>query len=309
MNKPPIAIITGTTASGKSEIAFEFARARAPTIELINADSIQVYRGFDIGSAKPSLAEQKAVSHHLINCRDPDTPYTAGDFYAEVQTAIETIHSRGHRALIVGGTGFYLKTLLYGLWEVPKADPTIRAHLESLESSELISIIQRKDPQVLTKFDKNDRYRLIRAAEIIENFNCSPLELEAKRPRTPNAQYSLWVLDRDSTELHARIERRAQEMLNQGFVEETKKLLNQFPNAKALRSVGYRQVIAHLRGEKPESRPIRPGTFGLLDEICLATRQLVKKQRTWFNSEPTSRWIRLDEERKTLMEQLERLYD
>ena len=165
--KTIIGVITGPTATGKTALALEFAGQHNGRIEIINADSLLVYRGMDIGTAKPTPAERSQVRHHLIDIRDPDERYTAGDFIRDATTAAQEIAARGNRALVVGGTGFYIKALCKGMWQAPKSDPAIRAELESRPLTDLYSELTTKDPLSPAQIGPNDRYRVIRALELV----------------------------------------------------------------------------------------------------------------------------------------------
>lgn len=301
------AILTGPTATGKTALALELAR-KHPAIEIVNADSLLVYRGMDIGTAKPTSAELQAVPHHLIDIRDPNQSYTAGDFLREAKLSLADIHSRGKRALIVGGTGFYLKTLLYGLWDAPAADPALRTELEAAGDAALHGELLKFDPDSAHRIGPNDHYRLVRAIELLRLTGKTPTELQKARPSEPDPSFPLFVIDRDPEELNVRVSQRTGELLVQGLVEEARKIRERFPDSRALGAVGYAQVIAFLDGVAPEGREPKPGIVGLREEIELATRQLVKRQRTWFRGEKTSRWFRLEEDRARLLEELERIY-
>lgn len=309
-SSPKIGILSGPTASGKTQIAIEFA-ASHPQIEIINADSLQVYRGMDIGTAKPSPEEQAKIRHHLIDILDPNETFTAGEFYRQATAAIEDIHRRGKRALIAGGTGFYLKALLYGLWEAPPANPEIRAELDLREDSSLFQELSEKDPEAARKTGPHDRYRLIRALEIIRLSGRTPTELQASVPKDPDPRYALWVVDRPNADLHSRIALRTAKMLEEGLIEETQRIRSFFPGSRALSSVGYAQVIQHLEGMTPSGRKIRPGLEGLREEIELATRQLVKSQRTWFRGQKTAGLFDLflmEEQRELLWSEMEAFF-
>jgi tRNA dimethylallyltransferase len=263
-----------------------------------------VYRGMDIGTAKPTPAELSLVPHHLIDIRDPDQPFTAGEFVRETETALKDILSRGRRPLLVGGTGFYLKALLYGLWETPAADPAIRARLEQETNESLYQRLMKRDEQAALRIGTNDRYRLIRAWEILEQSGKSPTELASERPSTPDPCFTLLVIDRDPKELEGIIRSRTQAMLAGGIIEETARVLARYPDARALDAVGYDQVRHYLQKTSPLGRKVKPGLEGLAEEIELATRQLVKRQRTWFRAEKSARWFKLERDRKQLLEEL-----
>ena len=306
-----IAILTGMTAAGKSEVALEFAAARGD-IELINADSVQVFRRMDIGSAKPSAEEQARVRHHLLDIRNPDEPFSAGGFRRAVDECLTDIECRGKRALIVGGTGFYLKALLYGMWQAEEADPTererFRDSLAETRSEDLLARIAEKDPVTAKRLPASDRYRLVRALEVMHFTGKTPTELEDSMPTEPDPRFTLLVLDRPKEELEQRIEKRTREMLRLGFLEEVQKLLRDFHTSRALQAVGYAQVVAHIEGRLPAGRKSALTEENLVAEISLATRQLCKRQRTWFRSEKNAKMFELEKDRAALLTALAEIY-
>lgn len=305
-----VGILAGVTASGKSALALEFARAR-PRLEIVNADSLLVYRGMNIGTAKPTAAELASVPHHLVDIREPSSEFTAADFKREVEAALTDIAARGKRALLVGGTGFYLKALLFGLWDAPPADPKIRAELSALPGAELQKRLMAVDEDAALRIGPNDQYRLIRALEILRLTGKTPTQLEAERPSKPDPRYRLWVTDRAQTEIEARIASRARAMLKDGLVEETQSLQKNFPAARALGAIGYAQVVEYLAGVTPAGRKPVVGIPGLLGEIELATRQLVKSQRTFFRGllvDVPGRIFVLEKERAELLAEMEAMY-
>lgn len=303
-------ILTGPTASGKSGWALALAQ-RHRDVEIINADSLLVYRGLDIGTAKPTAEELAAVPHHLIDIRDPDQPYTAGDFVREVETALSLIHQRGRRALIVGGTAFYLRALLFGLWDSPPSDPTVRTALEALTNPELYARLESQDAAAARRIGINDRYRMLRFLEIIQLTGNLPSDLRAAETREADPRFELVVIDRQDEALSARIAQRTAQMLAAGLLNEAQSLRSRWPRARALQSVGYKQSVDYLDGIKPAGRKIPEGLAGLAQEITLATRQLVKRQRTFFNGESlraVSRKFTLEADSHGLQAFLEEFY-
>ena len=276
-------VLSGPTASGKTGLAIELAITHGD-IEIINADSLLVYRGLDIGTAKPSHAERKGIPHHLIDILDPDQEFTAADFRAQALAAIAGIHARGKRAIVVGGTGFYLKALLFGIWDAPKADPALGTELEKLENQALWQELIARDPIAATRIGQNDRYRLIRGVEILLLSGKTPTELEQAQNRTPDPSLELRILDRQDSELEARIHARTSQMLKDGIIEEYQRVQARYGSVRPLSAVGYREVGRYLAGETPAGRKVKTGLPGLEDEINLATRQLVKSQRTFFKN-------------------------
>lgn len=239
LNAPLTAILTGPTASGKSDLAHTFAREHGG-IDIINGDSVCVYKGMDIGSAKPTRDEQAEVHYHLLDVHSPSEPFTAGDFVRGVNSAIADIHGRGKRALIVGGTGFYLKALTHGLWgegAEMTPHPEVRHQIESHSNSALYAELYERDPDSAARIGPNDRYRLIRAMEIMTLTGKTPSELQAARPR-PRQDLALFLIDRPAPEIQTRIRSRIQKMLAQGIIDEVRDLEESFPKAAALKAVG-----------------------------------------------------------------------
>ncbi len=300
---PVVPILSGPTASGKTALALEVAE-KFGGIELINADSLCIYRDMDIGTAKPTREERSRVPHHLIDIRSPDEEFTAGDFVREVNRAIDSIYQRGKKALIVGGTGFYLKALRFGLWDAPPADPTLRKELEALPLTELHRELAEKDPASAHRIGPSDLYRLVRAVEIVRLSGKTPTELQAQAPTEPSPHFPLWVIDRSPDELDARILLRSEALLRAGLLEETRSLSERFPGARPLKSVGYAECVLHLSGKVPEGRTIAPGISGLRDEITLATRQLARRQRKWFRNQKPEKRFQLDRDHSALLQEL-----
>lgn len=308
----PVAILTGTTASGKTATALEFARAHRE-IEIINADSLLVYCGFTIGTAKPSAEEMAEIPHHLVDIRNPTEVFTAGDFVRECEAALKDIHARGKRAMIVGGTGFYLKALLFGLWDAPKSPPALRASLETMIDIDLYESLYAKDPTAAEKITRGDRYRLIRALETIETTGKTPTQLEREavaRESVPGL--SLLITDRESDELKKRIALRSELMLKGGFLDEVRELRTRYEAARPFEAVGYAEAVRFLEGRAPEGRKVPEGIDGLKSEIILATTQLAKRQRTWFKGQfgRVSRlmFFTLEADREKLWAELEQTY-
>ncbi len=307
-------ILSGPTASGKTSFALHWASQLG--LEIINADSLLVYRGFDIGTAKPTREEQNQVPHHLIDCCPPETSFTAAEFVREVERLSQEIHARGRRCLIVGGTPFYLKALCFGVWDAPPTHPEFRESLAPQSNTELHRRLSEKDPQRALQIHSEDRYRVIRALEILEfSPKKSHSEITSSLPNPERlARYPLLWIDRDTEELEARIRLRTEQMLEAGLIEETERLRRAHPNARALKSVGYQQVQNYLDGAAPQGRKIPPGKAGLSSEISLATRQLVKSQRTFLKSLSTqlgpehARRFLLDAELSELESALTALY-
>lgn len=301
-------ILTGPTASGKTALALELANQFS--LEIINADSLLVYRKFNIGTAKPSSKEQQQFRHHLIDIRDPEETYTAADFTRDVELHLREIHNRGKRALIVGGTPFYLKALSLGLWEAPPTHPDFRERLQVQPTSELFNELSKQDPLYAKKIGPADRYRMIRGLEILQFSGKKPSQLLSNaQDRTPDPRFPIWVLDRPQEDLAKRIQSRTQEMLDSGLIQETQGLLQDHPQARALTAIGYAQVILFLKGDLPNGRQPKPGIEGLSEEIQLATRQLTKAQKTFFRGLKYCEWFLFERDRLKLMEHAKKSFE
>ena len=277
---PRCVAIAGPTASGKSALALA-AAARWP-LEIISVDSAQVYRGLDIGTAKPSAAERAAVPHHLIDLIDPTEAYSAARFAADAQRLIAEIHGRGRHALLVGGTMLYFKALFDGLDTLPAADPAIRATLDARAATEgwpaLHAELARVDPASAARLPPGDSQRIQRALEVFL-ISGQPLSSFFGQPRQGGLSMPLLALEpQDRAWLHHRIAQRFDAMLAAGLVDEVAALRgrgNLSADLPAMRCVGYRQTWEAL--ETGDLAPLR-------ERGIAATRQLAKRQLTWLRS-------------------------
>lgn len=276
-------VLAGPTASGKTGVALALAD-RYP-IEVISADSVQVYRGFDIGSAKPSAAEQARLPHHVIDVLDPEQGMDAGEYARLAQLAIADVRARGRVPVVVGGTGLWLRALLRGLVELPKADPALRAALEAecarLGAPALHARLAEIDPKVAAAVHPNDQLRIVRGLEVYQQTGRPLGELQAEHALGARRYESLMIaLDLPSDEHTRAIEQRLDDMLSAGLVDEVRSLRAAYPDsARAFGSVGYKEVVAHLRDgvTLDETRRL----------MRKATRVYARRQRTWLRSDPS----------------------
>lgn len=301
-------LLAGPTAVGKTALAIRLAQSLRAKVEIINADSVCFYREFDIGSAKPTAEERASVPHHLIDVADPTENYHAGKFLADCERKITEIRERGAIPLIVGGSGFYLKALRHGLWDAPPTSTEFRNTLENFDTAELFNRLSLKDPTHAQKIGRSDRYRIIRALEIIELSGNLPSSLESQMDKTPDPRFLLWVVERDRDELATRIRARIENMLAAGWIDEVMRVRDQYPTSKTLHAVGYQQVLDFLDGVEPEGRKIKSGIPGLVDEIDLAHRQLAKQQRTWIKSLKPDRTFTLPQDAEAALREFQALY-
>ncbi|HET6602906.1 MAG TPA: tRNA (adenosine(37)-N6)-dimethylallyltransferase MiaA [Xanthomonadaceae bacterium] len=279
----------GPTAAGKTALATRWA-ARWP-LEAVSVDSALVYRGLDIGTAKPDRETLRALPHHLIDIRDPDQPYSAAEFAADAELAMRRIVEVGRVPILVGGTGLYFRALLEGLSDLPPADPAVRARIEHEAAGagwpQLHAELARVDPEAAARIHPADPQRIQRALEV---YRVSGRPLSRWQVRGPARRLGFRVLrlaavPGDRALLHRRIQVRFDSMLAQGFLEEVRALQHAGldPALPALRSVGYRQAWQHLRG--------RCDADGFRSAAIAATRQLAKRQITWLRARPDVRWL------------------
>ncbi len=291
--RPRAIALMGPTASGKT--AYALALAQRLGGEIVSVDSALVYRGLDIGAAKPTPAEQARVPHHLIDLRDPWQPYSAADFAADARRAIDDIVARGKLPILAGGTGLYFRALLDGLAEMPEADAAVRARIAveaaALGWAALHARLAAVDPQAAARIHATDAQRIQRALEVhtLSGRPISAWQREARGQRLPLKVLRLVLAPPGRAILHERIERRFDAMLDAGFLDEVRRLrarpqLQAHPrplDLPALRAVGYRQAWEHLDGGSSAAE--------FRDRAIAATRQLAKRQFTWLRGKLDAR--------------------
>lgn len=280
----PLLAVLGPTGSGKTELAVVLARALGG--EIVNFDSIQVYRRLDIGSAKPSETERGGIPHHLLDVLDVTEELTAGAFARRARTALDQIADRRRLPVLVGGTGFYLRALLDGLSAAPQRDPALRERLARRRAAVLHRLLRRCDPVSAQKIHPNDGQKLIRAIEMTVLAGRPASQTQAL-PRDTLEGYSAVKigLAPDRAALRRRLDDRCARMFENGLLRETSTLLNEgiSPRTKPLQSLGYKQAVAHLTGEM---------TLAAAIEDCqIKTRQYAKRQMTWFRAEQNVYWL------------------
>lgn len=283
-------LLCGPTASGKSDWALALAE-RWP-VEIISVDSTQVYRGFDIGSAKPDKALRERIPHHLLDLRDPQETYSAGEFVADALATIAAVRRRGALPVLVGGTMLYFNALVRGLARLPQADPKIRAAIDARAATlgwpALHAELQGIDPEAAARIHPNDPQRIQRALEVFELSGRTISAWQRDTRPEHGLRWSRWALvPVDRAALHARIAARYAQMLDAGLLAEVQRLLA-LPGVEArspsMRAVGYRQLADHLAGQCSLDAAV--------EQAVAATRQLAKRQLTWINADPL--WQRID---------------
>ena len=289
MGKPIIAI-AGPTASGKTELGVKLAQEVGG--EIINCDSVQIYRGIQIATAKPTEEEKRGVAHHLIDYIDPNMNYTAADWARNAARVIGDIEARGRVAILVGGTGFYLRTLKQPLFDSPPTDMNLRERLRAIQRQKgvfhLHRILKKVDPAIAAKLEPNDYVRAIRAIEVFFQTGRRISSLHPQRAEPPEFadRIRLFVLDPPREALYDKINRRTEEHFANGLVDEVKMLLlaGVREDTNALGAHAYRRVCEFLRGERDLQSAI--------DRSKQDVRNYAKRQLTWFRGEPGAVWLK-----------------
>jgi tRNA dimethylallyltransferase len=286
---PLLVVVLGPTASGKT--ALSLALAERFQGEIVNCDSVAMYRGFDVGTAKPSAAERARAPHHLIDCVEPLSYMTAGEYARQARQVVEEIKARGNLPIVVGGTGLYLRALLEGLFPGPQRSEGLRERLRERASSRgsgyLHRILSRLDRPAAEKIHANDVPKLVRAIEVCLASRNKMTELWQQQGRDALRGFRIlrMGLDPDRRALYERINQRAREMFEVGLVEETQRLVEQYGDgAGPLASLGYKQAMQLLRGGLTREEAIQAAQQ--------AHRNYAKRQMTWFRREPEVYWLR-----------------
>ncbi len=293
-NKIPLLVLTGPTAVGKSTLALRLAPALGT--DIISADSAQVYRNLDIGTAKPTREEQKAVKHHLIDLVDPDQDFSAADYQKAAAEVIERLYSAGKLPFMVGGTGLYIKAVIdFYAFGQKGADRELRDYYEKKASSEglarLYTELKAIDPAAAAKIHPGDRRRIIRALEVyrLEGRPISEQVVKTEREKSPYSPTIIGLyMDREA--LYRKIEKRVDRMLEEGLLEEVSFLQQKGYGRKTpgMQILGYRQLLSYLQGEMSWEETVA--------EIKKQTRNLAKRQLTWFRRDDSIKWFKIDED-------------
>jgi tRNA dimethylallyltransferase len=289
--------LTGATASGKTRIGVELARRIGA--EILSLDSMALYRGMDIGTAKPTIEEQGGVPHHLIDLVEPHEEFSLARYVETAALIVNEIRERGKTPLFVGGTPLYLKSLLRGMFEGPEAAPDIRERLQKESDANPPSFLHERlkefDPAAAERLHPNDVRRIIRAIEVFEltGSPISELQREFSQPRRPQEELRVFTLSWERSLLHRRIEQRVDIMFEEGLIDEARRVRERCQSAgfevskTAGQAVGYREIFDLLDGkiDREEAR----------NQVVFHTRQLAKRQETWFRSLEECRMIAMDE--------------
>ena len=286
--KIKVVVISGPTAVGKTGLAINLAREF--NAEIVNSDSLQVYRYMDIGTAKPTPEEQALARHHLLDLVDPDQDFDAAMYLDLARPLIRKLNNEGKHVIAAGGTGLYLRSLVKGLFKGPGGDPEIRKYLKQEAREQgwpaLHERLRRVDPETAARLHHNDRVRIERALEVFELTGRTISSYQAEHALA-DAPYDVmfFCLNLPREELYQRIELRAREMMSQGLVEEVQGLLQRgySPDLKPLKAIGYKETVAYIMGRAD----LEETTL----EIMKQTRRFAKRQLTWHRSQPETIWI------------------
>lgn len=285
---PRAVAVVGPTATGKSDVALALAEHFAG--EIVNADALQVYRGFDIGTAKPPREEQARVPHHLIDILEPHEAYSAGEFVRRAVPLVESLFERGVQPILVGGSGFYIRALTEGLSPVPAVEEevreAVRARLENDGAQRLWEELKALDPETAARLAPTDRQRVARAVEVAISTGKS-LSSWQKEPPVQRAPFNVVKLGLTLPRgvLYDRIQARLQRMVASGWIEEVRGLLQSglAIDLPAFQAIGYRQIARHVL----EGWPLEEA----LEDVARETRRFAKRQETWFKREPDVQWF------------------
>lgn len=292
--KPIVYVIGGPTASGKSKLAVELAKK--VNGEIISADSMQIYKEMNIGTAKVNKEEMQGVQHYLVDFVSPDERYSVSNFKKDAERAIEEILAKGKTPIVVGGTGLYIDSLIYGIeFQDEEVDLEYREKLNKIADEKGLESLYKKaqeiDPEAMKKISINDRKRIIRVLEIYHKTGKTKTEQELQsRKNEVKYEYKVFAITMDREKLYERIEKRVDSMIEQGLIEEVKQILNKYHTfPTAMQGLGYKEVVEYLEGSCTKEE--------MIEKIKKETRHYAKRQLTWFRKNKETIW--LDGEKST----------
>ncbi len=283
-----VIVICGPTASGKTSLSIELAKQING--EIISCDSMQIYKDMTIGTAKPTIEEMQGIKHYLIDCISPNTRYSVADYKKDAIDAIKEVLSKGKVPIVVGGTGLYVESLIYGIeYNEVKVDLEYRRKLEQIEQKEglekLYEMAKIIDETAMQKISHNDKKRICRVLEIYHSTGKTKTELEIEsRKNGPDYKYILFGINMDRDKLYDRINKRVDIMIEAGLVEEVKKLINKYSEfPTSMQGLGYKEVLEYLNGITTKDE--------MIEKIKMETRRYAKRQLTWFRKYENIVWL------------------
>lgn len=295
--KRPLIVIAGPTATGKSALAVYLAKLF--DTEVISADSMQVYKGMDIGTAKPTAEEMQGIPHHMISIVEPDRGFSVGEYVREAGPVIEGIYERGKIPIVAGGTGLYIRGLVDGLCDAPQADPEFRNYLfkeeEQFGKGHLHKRLSEVDPVSAGRIEPNDTIKIVRALEVFEKSGIPMSEMQDSHGFRESRYHPVMIgLTMDRGDLYKKIEERVQNMVEQGFENEVRGLLNKYGNSAPLQNgLGYKQFAGYINGMYGGGMCGREEAVSLLKRD---TRRYAKRQFTWFRRDTRIKWFSVKED-------------
>jgi len=288
MSKPMVVVIGGPTASGKTALSIELAKKING--EIISADSMQIYKDMTIGTAKPTKEEMKGIKHYLVDCVSPEKRYSVADFKRDATEAIEEILSKNKVPIVVGGTGLYIDSLIYGIdYNEINVDLEYRANLEKMIDEKGLSYVydlaQKIDPVAMEKISCNDKKRICRVLEIYNSTGKNKTEMEAEsRKNGIKYDFRVFAIDMERLRLYERINKRVDLMIEAGLIEEVQNLISKYPDMPtAMQGLGYKEVVDYFDGKYSKE--------DMIEKIKQESRRYAKRQLTWFRKNKDIRWI------------------
>lgn len=288
MQKPVVIVICGPTASGKTALSIELAKKING--EIVSADSMQIYKYMDIGSAKPTIDEMSGIKHYMLDFLEPNIRYSVADYKKAAEECIEEIIAKGKTPIIVGGTGLYVNSLIYGIeYNEIKLDEKYRKELEEQVEKygleELYNQAMKIDPEAMKKISMNDKKRILRILEIYHETGKTKTEQELEsRKKGVKYDYKVFAINMDREKLYDRINRRVDIMLQQGLIEEVKELVSKYEELPtAIQGLGYKETKEYLDGKSTKDE--------MIEKIKMETRRYAKRQLTWFRKNTQTIWL------------------
>lgn len=299
MNKPKVIVICGPTASGKTALSIELAKKING--EIISSDSMQIYKYMDIGTAKPTKEEMQGIPHHLLDFVEPNQRYSVAEFKKDAEKSIEEILAKGKIPIIVGGTGLYVDSLIYGIeYQDMELDEKYRQELEERAQKEglekLYAEAQKIDSQAMEKISQNDKKRILRVLEIYKATGKNKTEQEIEsRKKGVKYDYKVFAINLEREKLYERINKRVDTMIEQGLIQEVEQLLKKYDKfPTAMQGLGYKEVVQYLQGELTKEE--------MIEKLKMETRRYAKRQITWFKKNKQTIWINPQDLQKILDE-------
>ncbi len=288
VNKPKVIVICGPTASGKTALSIELAKKIDG--EIVSADSMQIYKYMDIGSAKPTKDEMSGIKHYMLDFVEPNIRYSVADYKKEAEKCIEEILSKGKIPIVVGGTGLYVDSLIYGIeYNEIKLDEAYRKKLEKIADNEGLDMLYNKafeiDPKAIEKISKNDRKRILRVLEIYHETGKTKTEQEINsRSKEVKYDYKVFTINMDREKLYERVNKRVDIMIENGLIDEVKSLVSRYNELPtSFQGLGYKETREFLEGEISKDE--------MIEKIKQETRRYAKRQLTWFKKNKNTLWL------------------